>query len=469
MKLIKIILYLTIILISNSLHAFQVPVSEEFNPLASLENLPKGKELLDIIKLVRIDHTLAKQQLDDYISKSYENESFVEKIAIQLAHFAIYEQQANFTHAEKHLVAIYSLGVQYSEDWAIAESYQGRAKMYLRRGDFKNAMEYANKAIELAASLNYLDVIASSTATRAILHGTLGNNAQAIIDSLAALEYYERNKDQLRIAVVYANIVTLFIYKRDYITALKYSDKAITTVEALPNKDFKLSAGNYINRAIILGYLERPKEELEAFIVAQKFASKSEDKEITTTIEANLSDYFLRHKNYQLTKKRAQQCIINAEIIKNINLAIVCGLNEAMAKIMLGDKEAGIKALHQNHDRIIEEKLNNLFHDVYQMLATAYEYNKDYQNAFIWFKKYHEHQINQIEKDKREAFQALQGTYQARVDETDKDKMAHQNKMASDHLKQKSYIDQLWIIISILTITLIFSFFTPPIRFGRNK
>jgi tetratricopeptide (TPR) repeat protein len=469
MKIIKIIVYLTAIIISDSLHAFQVQAFEEFNPLTSLENLPKEKQILDIIKLAQVDHKLAKQQLDEYVKKSYENESFVEKIAIHLANFAIYENQSNFTHAEKHLVEIHALGVQYSEDWAIAKSHEKRASMYLRRGDYKNALVYANKAIELATSLHYLQVIASSTATRAILHGKFGNNAQAITDSLSALEYFERNNDERRIAIVYVNIVTIFMYKRDYVSALKYNDKAIITVEALPIKNLKLSAGNYINRAIILGLLERPEEELEAFILAQQLALKSKDKELTTTIDANLSDYFLRHKNYLLTKKRAQQCIVNAEEIKNIDLAVICGLNKSMAIVMLGDKKAGIRALHQSHDRIIEEKLNNLFHDVYQMLATAYEYDNDYQNAYIWFKKYHENQINQIEKDKRETFQELETTYQATITRIDRDKIAHKDNMVSDQLKQDSYIDQLWIVISILAMTLLFSFFTPPIRLGGKK
>jgi len=469
MKLIKLIVYLSAIIITNSFIALPALASEEFNPLISLENSPKGKKLLEIIKLARINNKLAKQEIDSYLKKYHEQDSFVERVAIQLAHFAIYEDQLNFARAEKHLVEIHTLGVQYSEDWAIAKSYAGRATMYLRRGDFKSSMKYSNKAIELAVSLNYLDVIASSTATRAVLHGKFGNNAQAIIDSLSALDYFERNKDLRRVAIVYANIVTLFMYKRDYVAALKYSDKAVTTIKALPSKNLKLSAGNYINRAIILGHLERPEEELEAFILAQQLALKSEDKELTTSIDANLSDYFLRHKNYQLTKKRARECITNAEAIKNVDFSVVCGLNEAMAIVMLGDKETGIKALHQNHDRIIEEELNNLLHDVYQMLATAYEFNNDYQNAFIWFKKYHENQLKQIEKDKKEAFQALRATYQATVDKTDRDKLFEQNHKASDKLEQDSYIDQLWMIISMLAITLLFSFFTPPIRFRRKK
>ena len=469
LKKITIIITFIILTICNSLQIVQAQTATEFDPLATLGDLPRGKNLFEIIKLARLNSKLAREKLDSYVKKSYDNDNFVEQIAIHLANFAIYENQSNIAHAEKHLIEIHSLGVQYSEDWAIVKSHEGRAKLYLRRGDFKNAMIYANKSIELAASLNYLSVIASSTATRAILHGKFGNHAQAIADSLAALEYFERNNDEFRISTVYVNIVTLFLYKRDYATALKYSDKAITTVEALPHKNLRLSAGNYINRAIILGYLDRPEEELEAFILAQNLALKSKNKELITTIYANLSDYFLRHKNYQLTKIRANQCIESAENIKNIDLAIVCGLNSAMAIVMLGDQEAGIKALHFGHDRIIEENLNNLFHDVYQMLASAYEYNHDYQNAFIWFKKFHENQINQIEKDRAETFQELQTTYQARVEKTDHDKVIHQNDMASDQLKQENYIDQLWMIISILAITLLFSFFTPPIRFSRNK
>jgi len=469
LKKITIIITFIILTLSGTLQTVQAQTDIEFDPIATLGDLPRGKKLLEIITLARVDSKTARENLDNYVKKSYDNDNFVEQIAIHLANFTIYDNQSNLAHAEKHLIEIHSLGVQYSEDWAIVKSLEGRANLYLRRGDFKNAMIYANKSIELATSLNYLSVIASSTATRAILHGKFGNNAQAIADSLAALEYFERHNDEFRISTVYVNIVTLFLYKRDYATALRYSDKAITTVEALPHKNLRLSAGNYINRAIILGYLERPEEELEAFILAQNLALKSENKELITTIYANLSDYFLRHKNYQLAKARAQQCLESAESIKNIDLAIICGLNNAMAMVMLGDQNAGIKALHLGHDRIIEENLNNLFHDVYQMLASAYEYNHDYQNAFIWFKKFHENQINQMEKDRAETFQELQTTYQARVEKNERDKVTHQNDMASDQLKQDSYIDQLWMIISILAITLLFSFFTPPLRFGLNK
>jgi tetratricopeptide (TPR) repeat protein len=459
------VFFVLYILLSLNLIASTINSVEYFDPFSDLRLTPEGKQLLELIKFADFDPELANQQLSQLENTGIESQSLAHKVAISLAYITIYRAKNDLDNVEKAIAELHLLAVKNKKDWLLAEVFKHESILYLRKGDFKKSLKYTNQAIELSQKVKYSDTEAIATSIRSLLYGKMGNFTLALADTLTALSYFEARKDNKRIANLYNGLVTLYLYRLDYVNAIHYSDKALVLMEGIPRVNQRGIAGAHINRAIALGNLGRSEEELEAFINAQNLAIKINDIELITTLHANLSDYFLRYENFELARQRATKCLDLVNTTKNTDLESICLLNKGLAEVKLGQGEKGLTDLHRAHEIIIENELNSSLAPTYQMLSEAYANQDDFKKSLLWFKKYHDITLAEINKNDNRHQQTLESQYQNTTSRQETEYTELRDNMLDSVLNQELLIKYQWWGIALLSLTVFLLF----IYLGRKR
>jgi tetratricopeptide (TPR) repeat protein len=454
MKLSGVILALCM-LSSFNLMASTINSVEYFDPFAELRLTPEGNQLLELMVFADFDPTLANQQLSSLEKTGIETKSLAHKVAISLTYITINRAKNDLDKVEQIIAELHLLAIKKNKDWLLAKVFEQQSMLYLRRGNLKKSLKYANQAIDISNKINYSDTEAIATGVRSLLYGKMGDFPLALADTLTALSYFEARKDNKRISILYNGLVTLHLYRLDYENAINYSDKALTLMEGLPRINQRLLSGAYINRAIALGNLGRAEEELAAFIKAQKLAIKINDLELITVLYANLSDYFLRYENYELAKQRATKCLDMANRIKNVDHESICLLNKGLAEVKLGEGIQGLADLHRAHEIILENELNSSLAPTYQMLSDAYASLSNFKESLAWYQKYHDISIAEIKKNDNSHQQTLESQYQSTVSRQKTEYSELKDNMLGSVLNQELLIKYQWWAMTLLALAII--------------
>jgi tetratricopeptide (TPR) repeat protein len=462
------VLFVLYILLSLNSIASTINSVEYFDPFSDLRISPEGKQLLELIKFADFDPELANQQLLQLENTGIENKSLAHKVAISLAYITIHSANNDLDKVENSITELHLLAVQNKKDWLLAEVFKQQSIVYLRRGDFIKSLKYANQAIELSKKVKSSDTEAIATGVRSLLYGKMGNFTLALADTVTALSYFETKKDNKRIANLYNGLVVLYLYRLDYVNAIRYSDKALILMEGIPRVNPRRIAAAHINRAIALGNLGRSEEELAAFTKAQSLAIKINDIELITTLHANLSDYFLRYENFELARQRATKCLDLVNTTKNSDLESICLLNRGLAEVKLGQGKKGLADLHRAHEIIIENKLNSSLAPTYQMLSEAYENQGDFKKSLVWFKKYHDITLAEINKNDNRHQQTLESQYQKTASRQQNEYTELKDNMLGSVLNQELLIKYQWWGIAVLALA-VFLLFIFRSRIRLNK
>jgi tetratricopeptide (TPR) repeat protein len=441
-----------LIFISSKTHA-EIETDNGLEPFLIIATTPSGKQLLDLAIYAEFDTSLAKEQLDALVKTGVEKQSFEHNVAVHLAYIAILMALNEFDQVDHYLDKLHLLAVKKRKDWVLAKVFEQHAVLWLRRGNFKKSLMEINKAIKMSHSTTFYNTEASATGLRAILYGKMGRFNQAIEDNLSALKYFENKKNNRKIANLYSNVVTIYLYRLDHKNALYYSDKAINSMNALARKSYRQMAVNYINRAIALGHLNRIEEELVAMEKARELSKKINDTELLSSIYANLSDYYLRTKDFQLAVGRAEECLELTRKINNIDIETICLMNLGLAQVNLGKAESGLASLHQAHEIIEKEHLDSSLVGVYQMLSQAYETLGDFDRSLFWYKNYHQFLTQQSKKDKTDYQESIEKRYKESVKSKQLAHTTFKDEMVENVLSLETLVKiQWWVIVGILSV-----------------
>jgi tetratricopeptide (TPR) repeat protein len=459
--------FLSVIIAFNS--AAEIDSVEYFDPFIELRTNPEGKQLLGLAAFANYDTALAQQQLRALEKTGIANKSLAHKVALYVAKISIYSALNKLDEASRYIDELHLMAVKSNQDWLFAEMFEQQAILFLRRGNFKKSLVSVNKSIKLAEQVKYSATQATALSLRALLYGKMGDFSQAIQDTLSALVYFEARRNNRKIAGLYSGLVTIYLYRLDYENAIYYSDKVLVIMDKLPRKDKRQVVANYINRAIALGNLNRPEEELEAFVQAQNLAIKINDIELLTSIYANLSDYFLCYENYELASRRAKQCLVITAKTKNSDLESICLLNQGLAQVKLGNIASGFADLHQAHKIILAEELNSSLAGVYQMLSEAYEMTNDFEKSLYWYQKYHNFTVLELKKDDNSHQKTLESQFQNTVSRQEKAFQELKSNMLGSVLSQESLIKWQWLAITLLTSIILFMLIMKMVVQRKNR
>lgn len=442
--------------ISNTLKA-----EEYFDPFSLIRSTPEGKQLLDIATNAEFDAPLAKRQLEALGQTGVAELGVEYNVANILAYIAIYHGLSDYEKVESYVNQLQFIGVKKGNDWVLGKFFDQQGLLSLRQGRFSKALEDVNKAIEIGHQLNYQELIALASAKRGIIHSKMGQGSKSLKDFTFALDYFEKNDNFIKASSIYSNLVVLYIDRKEYQKALEASDKSLAVQALLTRKSYRMVAINYINRAIALSELDNKDEELDAYSKAQEYAIKSNDVGLLSSVYANLSDYYLRSKNYALSIERATKCIETAEKINDIYVEAVCYLNQGLSFIHTGKVELGFSLLHKAHKITEAEKMGATLLDVYLSFIEGYQAIGDHKNAIIWLEKRYQILLKQAKDDKEHYFHEIEENFKDTVNEREQVHTSFKSEMMESILGQEALVKNLVIvlvaILILLLITLVYS------------
>jgi tetratricopeptide (TPR) repeat protein len=431
---------------------------ESFDPFSLIRSTPEGKQLLDIAINAEFDAQLAKRQLDALSDTGIEDLGLEYKVANILAYIATYHGLSEYEKVARYVNELHLIGVKKGNNWVLGKFFDQQGLLSLRQGRFLKGLEDVNKAIEIGNSLNYQELVALATAKRAIMHSRRGQSSQSLKDFSDALYYFEKKQNVIKASAIYSNLVVLYIDRKEYDKGLEASDKSLEVQALLKRKSHRMVAINYLNRAIILGMLDKKNEELDAFTKAQDFAIRSNDIGLLSSVYANLSDFFLRNENYQLSIERATKCIETAEKINDIYSEAVCYLNKGLSFIYTEKVEQGF-ALLKKAEKITEaEQMESTLLDVYLSFVEGYQVIGDHEEANKWLEKRYQILLKQAKNDKENYFHEIEENFKENVSEREQVHTSFKSDMMESILGQEALVKKLAISLAALFILLLVTF-----------
>ncbi|MDG1753234.1 MAG: hypothetical protein P8I03_16500 [Thalassotalea sp.] len=452
-KLFIIIISIGYLNITHTLRA-----EETFDPFSLIRSTPEGKQLLDIAMNAEFDAQLAKRQLDALSDTGVADLGLEYKVANILAYIATYHSLSEYEKVASYVNELHLIGVKKGNDWVLGKFFDQQGLLSLRQGRFLKGLEDVNKAIEIGNRLNYQELIALATAKRAIMHSRRGQSSKSLKDFTDALRFFESNQNVIEASAIYSNLVVLYIDRKEYQKALEASDKSLEVQALLTRKSYRMVSINYLNRAIALSELNYQEEELDAYTKAQEFAIKSNDVGLLTSVYANLSDYFLRNKNYQLSIERATKCIETAEKINDIYVEAVCYLNKGLSLIHTGKVEQGFALLNKAQKITEAEQMGSTLLDVYLSFVEGYQVIGDHEEANKWLEKRYEILLKQAKNDKDNYFHEIEEDFKASVSEREQVHTSFKSDMMESILGQEALVKKLVIALASLFILLLLTF-----------
>ncbi|MDB5011458.1 MAG: hypothetical protein JWR67_1423 [Mucilaginibacter sp.] len=213
---------------------------------------------------------------------------------------------------------------------------------------------YANKALELAKKISYLNGIAEAYRIRGIGNYYLNKSESAINDYLDALNYFDKSNNQAGKAKVFNNIGNLY-QEVDYERALGYFNKAETIAEKthdnqliaslnlnIGNVYFRKNSFNQALRYYTLSYNQFTKlnnkvilvqclqdlgviyfnlnqtDKAEKLLLQANQAAKDQDlNSSVASINLELAAIYIKKNNFSAAEKYLKEGMAFAEIVNN--------------------------------------------------------------------------------------------------------------------------------------------------------
>ena len=424
-------------------------------PFEMLRQTVEGKQLLEIADYADYDPALSKHQLDVLANTGIKAKHLTYEVAQYLGYIAIHNALSEFETTKQYLTKLHQIGTKLGNEWVLSLYYHKKSRLALKQGQFLKGLDYSSQAVTIANEINFHELSARAKSVRGVFYSKRGESALALKDFQDALTYFESTQNKSLSMRIYLNLVTLYLDRQEYEKALSASDKVINILQALPRKNIRALAANYINRAIALSYLGKKEQELDAYNTAQNYAIRSNDIETLASIYANLSDYFLRNKQYEKAEEEAKRCIKTSERINNINIIAICQLNQGLASVFMNKSAFGFNLLNTAINTIQKEGMYSTLTDGYLAMVEAYQYLNDDKSANIWLEKYYQHLLEQERSDKAAYFSQVELNFQETVTDRENTYTSVKKSMLTSILSQDALVKNLLITIAVLSTLLI--------------
>jgi CHAT domain-containing protein/ketosteroid isomerase-like protein len=257
----------------------------------------------------------------------------------------------------------------------------GLARIYAQN-DNARALEYLQKALQLAREIGDKDRIARSLNGIGLVFSRQGNNTQALLYYQDSVKLFEELGDKVRYAGALSNIALILHAQGDYAQALESYQKALIIARELNDKE-KIG-GILTNQGRIFHSQGNYAQALQHHQQALKFAEEADAKELITqtlnniaTIYHDQGDYAQALELYQKSLKLAEALGSKQRVgslLNNIGLILESQGNQAQAldyyqkslklgqelgaKTQIADRLNNIGGLHQERGEYVQALAN---------------------------------------------------------------------------------------------------------------
>jgi CHAT domain-containing protein/Tfp pilus assembly protein PilF len=251
----------------------------------------------------------------------------------------------------------------------IAEALFNIANINRVQGDIGLALENTKKCLDIANHSGDKSLIARSLLYIGIFYRFQGDNDQALINTNKAMEFSDQLSEK-EVALGWNNIGTAHLQEGNFISALKYLEKALTIREKLGDKD--AIAGSLNNIAVAYDRQGSIEEALAFYKRSLKIREELGDKANIANVMNNMGDVRLLG-SYELALEYNKKSLALAEEIGDKPLIARALGNIGNAYVGIGDfdhaleySNKGLNLAQEIGDKeVIANELLHISHSYY--------------------------------------------------------------------------------------------------------
>lgn len=372
-------------------------------------------------KLMEKDAKLALAYSEDALLKaeSIKNNKRIAKALINIG-FAFYHQSDYVKAIEYHKRANMHSN-KYKLQSQLSSSFLALGLDYERLGNFTESMKYAIKASKIYDEGNNKKGLASCYINIGLLNYNFNRDSTAIEYFLKGLEQYLLLKDSFQIALCYDNLSSVNYRIKRYELSLDYALKSLDLKKR--TNDSSGIVFCFINIANAYYAKKNYVSSLNYLTSAEKLINGSTDKKVASLIYLNISNSY-----YYLHDKANASHYLS----KGLTLAKE---NRSVENILLG----------------------------YSTLAQRFEDEKDFKNAYKYFKLHSEFKDSIFDIEKNKQLSEIQTKFET----SQKVNEINELTLRSKELKQENQIQDLklsknryliLILVSIIFIVIVLGY-----------
>jgi len=412
--------------------------------------------------LMILSTSIIAQEIPENIAKLNDKEKVVQLLKLS-KELQYKDPKKAIEYAEKAIELAQSQNNQKGQ----ADAYLIISKLTWELLDTVKASQYASKALRIYTALQDDSGISDCYQVLGGIHIVLANYPKALDFQLKALKIEEKENDQLGIVAVLYGISFTYFYLNEFEKSIEYNQKILEKAKVV--NDSTLIGEVYGN--IALNYLELKKYEkalsnyLKAIDYLQIVKTKNNIMFISQTalVYDYLGDAEKAEEYHQLAYSLLDK---NIKSLDWLDYYLERGESYYIRKKYEKALESYVIGLEMS-----ERQKNEIFiYDFYERIAITYAQIGDYQNAFQFQQKFMQLKDSIYNKQNSNAIAEMQIVYETEEKEQQIFMEQQKNKLQKAALdKEKNQKIFLIIGISLALIFTIYLFYSNYQRLKKNQ
>lgn len=334
------------------------------------------------------------------------------------------------------------------------EAYKQICSFNLNRGNYRNALDNAEEAIQRLKERNDSNQFSNSYILMGQILFQMGNYQKSLTYYFQALSIEKRNNDHKRIAFTSDIIGSVYMKLENYKIALRYAKEALLFLaKSTPDKSFY----RYLNN---IGVVYKNMGQIDSaeyyFRKTLDMSSLTKDNEIKITGYMSLASLYKLKKEYQKSIESYKEAYKLSVDLKSISSQAKMTGNIGVLYLKIDSVKQAEEWLLRGLD--LAKKLNNidLIANISGVLSDLSATNNDYINAYKYLLSHSKLKDSLLIKKQVQEIEKLHFLYQLEQ----KDKEILFQKQRIELFKQASHTKtiKLYLMVAILILIIVSSF-----------
>ena len=303
------------------------------------------------------------------------------------------------------------LAQKWHFDKGIAQAYNDMGIIYFDQDNHVKALEYYKNALDIRNNAKDIPGMAALYNKIGILYQRDGKFDSALQNQQKALSLYESISNKYGIATSLNNIGIVHQNMGNLDEALQYQEKSIAIKEEI--KDKMGVAGSLINVANIYLIRKDFKRAEENYLKAENITRLLANKEYLSNALNNLGSFYVKTGQYEKALAGVQESYMIRKEMKDTKGMVSCMINLSEILTLTGKLDSAGNLL--NNALSIADTTNSCRPElprIYKQLALMYEAKGDFKNALMMQRKYSERNDSLYTDDLKTQFAKLQTQYE---------------------------------------------------------
>jgi len=328
----------------------------------------------------------------------------------------------------------------------------------LSNNAFKDAISYANEALELSKKLNYTKGMATSYNCIADAYWFHSDYDKAQQNYFKAYRINDSIHNEKGIAFSLYNIGWILCIQQHNYKEDKYLYKSLALFEKCRDtsglmKIYNAMASYYADRNLEHGNKQYFDSALIYFNKGIDAAKKAGLFSELGRIYGNLGDLFYVEKDYRSANFYNEKSLLIHQKINDSSSIIICNLNMGLCNLELGKTADAIAKFDFVNNYNIRHDIKDIRLMALKGLAKAYYNLKNFEKAYNYYEKF----MNLKEELDKETYSTsisnLQGSYSLEKAEANVDQLKQANEI--QELRNKKNIYFIFVLLAVALIVII--------------